>query len=71
MTKLESIDIYLKVLEINFEKLEELSLTNKYPILLSRSEEKIFHRALRVIKETGDFDRITELFGPATHYGYN
>lgn len=71
MTMLEQKKLYLQVFEINLKKMEELILTHKYPILLSRDEEALFHRALRVIKETGDFDRINDLFGMATRYGHN
>lgn len=71
MTKLEPQDVYSQVMDINFKKLEELSSTKKYPVKLTRNEEKLFRSALRIIKETKDFDKIITIFSYATYYGYN
>lgn len=62
MQHLDPKEIYLKVLDIHIKKLNELSATKQYPILLSRSEQNIFRQALRCIKKTGDFDKIVEVF---------
>lgn len=71
MQHLDPKEIYLKVLDIHIKKLNELSATKQYPILLSRSEQNIFRQALRCIKKTGDFDKIVEVFLPSARYGYN